>query len=216
MGARTLNGIASQGGWDSAWNANLTADTAALVAAVKCIDTFQSWTDAPDANEALPMNCITWFEAFAFCAWDGGFLPTEAQWNYAAAGGSEQRAYPWSNPASSLILDCSYANFYNGDHCVNSPVGAVWRVGADSPNGDGKYGHADLAGNVWEWTLDYESAYQNPCTDCANLTFASNRSIRGGGFVWGAPYMRGAVRAMDTPDLRNNGTYGVRCARPSR
>src|SRR5262249_15051306 len=114
--ARTLNGMAGQGSWDSTWNASLTADTTALVAAVKCDATYQSWTDTPGANEALPMNCITWFEAFAFCAWDGGFLPTEAEWNYAAAGGNEQRAYPWSSPASSVTIDCSYTNYENSTH----------------------------------------------------------------------------------------------------
>ena len=66
-GQRTLNGLANQGGWDPTWNASLDADTTALVAAVKCDASYQSWTDAPGANESLPMNCITWFEAMAFC-----------------------------------------------------------------------------------------------------------------------------------------------------
>ena len=108
----------------------------------------------------------------AFCAWDGGFLPTEAEWNYAAAGGSEQRVYPWSNPASSLAIDCSYANYVDATGaCVNPPNGAVNRVGSESPAGDSKWGQADLAGNVYEWTLDYfASLYGNPCNDCADLT----------------------------------------------
>ena len=91
---------------------------------------------APGANESLPINCITWYEAFAFCAWDGGFLPTEAEWNYAAAGGSEQRAYPWSNPPTSTTIDCSHANY---DDCaaLREPAGdgAVNRVGSESPAG---------------------------------------------------------------------------------
>ncbi len=211
-GARLLNGMANQGGWDASWNGSLTANTAALVAAVKCA-TYRTWTDAPSANEASPMDCITWYEAFAFCAWDGGFLPTEAEWNYASAGGSEQRAYPWSNPASSVTIDCSYANYYYGAYCVNPPNGAANRVGSESPKSDGRYGQADLAGNVLEWTLDWDQgSYGNPCTDCASLTPAAYRVNRGGGFDAGASMLRGASRGDATAVVRG-ADLGVRCAR---
>ena len=205
-GARTLNALASQGGWDVSWNASLRADTAALVAALNC-GTPHSWTDTPGGNETLPMNCITWFEAFAFCAWDGGFLPTVAEWNYAVAGGTEQRAYPWSTPASSLVIDCTYVNFAL---CVNSPT----RVGSYSPKGDSKWRQADLGGNLWEWTLDYSEAfYGNPCTDCANLTpNPLGRELRGGVFFDDMGTIRGASRAVSIPDGVDVGT-GVRCAR---
>jgi len=202
-------------GWDASWNASLTTNQAALVAAVKC-DEHQTWTDAPDGNESLAMTCVTWFEAMAFCAWDGGFLPTEAEWNYAAAGGSEQRAYPWSTPPGFLGIDCSYANYHNGtSYCVNPPTGAFNRVGSESPKGDGTWGQSDLAGNVWEWTLDwYAFPYpQNPCADCANLTPAMYRVLRGGDFSFGsgATYLRAASRATSSPSAR--GHPGVRCAR---
>src|SRR5262249_51625026 len=150
------------------------------VAAVKCDATNQSWTDAPGANEALPINCITWFEAFAFCAWDGGYLATEAEWNYAAAAGSEQRAYPWSRPPSDLTINCSYANYNNGTTaCVNPPAGGANRVGSE-PYGDGKWGQADLGGNVYEWILDgYADPFSiDPCDDCAELTATSDRGFR--------------------------------------
>jgi formylglycine-generating enzyme required for sulfatase activity len=158
-----LNGTANHG-WESTWNTKLPTDTTGLIAAVKCDQNYATWTDSAGSNEALPMNCISWFEAFAFCAWDGGFLPTEAESNYAAAGGSDQRAYPWSTPASSLTIDCSYTNYYNGStECVGTANGAVNRVGSESPKGDGRWGQADLAGNVDEWTLDwYTSPYQKP------------------------------------------------------
>ncbi len=90
------NPYIANSGWDPAWNASLAVDTNGLKAALKCSVTYQTWTDNPAGAEARPINCVDWFEAFAFCAWDGGFLPTEAEWNYAAAGGAEQRPYPWS------------------------------------------------------------------------------------------------------------------------
>ena len=216
-GARTLNGVADQGGWDATWNANLAADTAALVAALNCDSTWQSWTNAPGANEGLPLNCMTWYEAFAFCVWDGGFLPTEAEWNYAAVGGSEQRAYPWSNPASDVgSIDCSYADYYynNATYCVNPPTGGVNRVGSESPKGDGKWGHADLGGNVWEWTLDWYAPYANPCNDCAQLTSSAGRVARSGVFFQDSWSIRGAYRNYFSPDLVPGLDFvGVRCAR---
>ena len=153
---------------------------------------------------------MTWFEAFAFCVWDGGFLPTEAEWNNAAAGGNEQRAYPWSSPPSSLTIDCAHAN-YNA--CLNNPTGAVNRVGSESPLGDGKWGQADLAGNVYEFLLDwYLASYPLPCDNCSELATASARVIRGGDFFGTATATRGADRSNQGPASRS-GSVGVRCAR---
>jgi formylglycine-generating enzyme required for sulfatase activity len=213
-GTRTLNGMANQGGWDSSYNASLTTNTAAFVVALNGSPTYQSWTDAPGANEALPINGITWFEAFAFCVWDGGFLPTEAEWNYAAAGGSEQRAYPWSNPPGDVTIDCSYANYSpSPTRCVKPPTGALNRVGSESPKGDGKWGQADLGGNVNEWTLDwYQSPYSSPCSDCAELTPTSLRVWRGGAFDIDASGLREAFRNRGT-DIDRVAGLGVRCAR---
>jgi formylglycine-generating enzyme required for sulfatase activity len=207
-GARMLNGSSNQAGWDQQWNGNLAANTPTLVALLNCDAMYQSWTDMPGANEALPINCVNWFEAFAFCTWDGGFLPTEAEWNYAAAGGSEQRAYPWSNPPGALVIDCSYATY---DFCL-STAGTQKPVGVTSPYGDGKWLQADLAGNMHEWTLDAMTTYGNPCVDCANLAFASIRALRGGSFESLESDVRTGARASATPDYRNYNT-GVRCAR---
>lgn len=213
-GARTFSGVAGQGGWEASWNTLLAVDKTRLLLEVKCDPTSQTWTEAPGANENKPMNCITWYEAMAFCIWDGGYLPTEAEWNFAASGGNAHRAYPWSSPPASTAITCSHANYQQagGNPCVTGP--ATYPVGTKSPMGDGKYEQSDLAGNVREWTLDWSAPqYGIPCSDCAYLTVTTDRRHRGGDFVGVAETLRGASRKENPPGTRNKG-LGLRCARP--
>jgi formylglycine-generating enzyme required for sulfatase activity len=219
-GAGAHPGITGSG-WDSTWNANLPKDTASLKATIVCPTVAyqnETWTDTPASNEDEPMNCIDWYTAFAFCAWDGGRLPTEAEWNYAAAGGSEQRYYPWSSPPTSTAIDISYAA-YCDDASVKAGACLPRNVGSRSPKGDGKWGHADLGGNLWEWALDwYVAVYPTPCRDCANLIVSGSfglyfpRVLRGGGFHDGATGLRSAERIYDLP---GPDVTGARCARTS-
>lgn len=205
-------------GWDPSWNAELPVDTPALMTSLRC-GTVQTWTDAVGANEDRPLGCISWYLAMAFCAWDGGFLPTEAEWNYAASGGSEQRAYPWSSPATPLLLDSSHASYFVdatkqcfGDGINGCAVTDLVVVGS-KPAGDGRWGHADLAGNVFEWVLDsYAANYVNPCNDCADLTPGQFRVGRGGGFRVDATFLRTARRNGANPIDRLD-DVGTRCAR---
>jgi formylglycine-generating enzyme required for sulfatase activity len=192
-------------GWDSSWNINLTMDASSLIAAVKC-DPARAWTDVPGTNEGLPMNCVTWYEAAAFCSWDGGYLPTEAEWNFAAAGGDEQRAYPWSTPPASTAIDCAHANYAG---CV-SGVGYV----GDRANGDGKWGQSDLAGNALEWILDWAAdPYPTAnCDDCANLLPATGRILRGGSVLYDVTFQRASLRKALVPTSRF-ADVGFRCAR---
>ncbi len=193
-------------GWQGAWNTSLAADRQELESSLACSASLQTWTAAPGANEDTPINCVTWYEAMAFCAWDGGSLPTEAQWNYAASGGGEQRVYPWSSPPDDSAIDCTRANYYD---CGNAP-GAALR----SPAGDSAWGHADLAGNISEWALDYyHDAYVVPCDDCANLTPSATRVYRGGNFSNIPDLLRSSSRSARSPDYRSAG-IGIRCAYP--
>lgn len=209
-------------GWDPAWNSNLPADTASLMTVLKGDSSnYATWTDS---NPHRPINWVSWYEAMAFCAWDGGFLPTEAEWNYAAAGGSQQRAYPWSTPATSLTIDSSYASYNNditcvGDDMTGCAITDILPVGT-KPKGDGRWGHSDLAGNVGEWVLDYDNDYPNPCTDCAGLTpipttppFSPRRMWRGGAFLRDTDFLRtGSRQGGDMPNSPFGYTVGIRCA----
>lgn len=199
------NPYVAGGGWDASWTAQLVADTNTLISNLTC-SVPPTW----GGDDALPIVCLTWFEAAAFCAWDGGFLPSEAEWNYAAAGGDEQRAYPWSAPPSALAIDCAHANFDPGTPCVSPPNGAASRVGAD-PDGAGKWGNADLAGNTWEWILDVTGALPDPCNDCAALATTGDRVIRGGDYHDISMSLRTGFRFSEPTQFR--GSVGVRCAR---
>ena len=229
-GGRTLNGVANQGGWEMTFTAGLPSDTAALVDTLKCNAVFQTWTDTPSGNESRPINCITWYLALAFCAWDGGFLPTEAEWYYAAAGGSLARAFPWSSPPSSLTLDDStYASYWvddtkqcMGDMMIGCELTDLVPVGSKSA-GDGYWGQSDLDGNVSEWALDKANfgaapPYPMPCHDCANLTNgAGGRVVGGTSFNFPTTDAQRYLRPMATRsggfESGHGATLGARCAR---
>jgi formylglycine-generating enzyme required for sulfatase activity len=202
-------------GWNMADDANLPRLEAAWDTALQCDSTYQTWTPARGANENLPITCETWSQAYAFCIYDGGFLPSEAEWNFAAAGGGGsggQRAYPWSVPSTDVGIDCAHANYDPSPPCVAAGASAV---GSDSPAGDGAFGQADLAGNLWEWNLDWGTAYVTPCVDCAYVKttpFPPLRVLRGGARDAVASEALVSSRFGFTPE-QTSATFGVRCAR---
>jgi formylglycine-generating enzyme required for sulfatase activity len=197
--------LAADDGQIAPTDTNLTTD---------CSDpTSATWTAAAGSHETLPMNCVTWWEAYAFCIWDGGFLPSEAEWAFAAAGGSEQRAYPWgsTDPGTAsqyAIYDSSYDP---GDAGGCTGVGCIAPVGS-APLGAGAWGQLDLAGNVFERLLDSQGTYVTPCVDCVQLGSSTFRMVRGGSFDNPASVLLSSVRNYLVPGYRSHRT-GFRCAR---
>lgn len=208
-------------GWSPAWDALLPADRSSLIDQVTTTcdvnyggQGYPTYTDDP-AGAELPMNCLSWFVAFAFCAWDGGRLPTEAEWGHAAAGGDEQRVYPWGDQAPDAghaVYDCMGDGSASAD-CAPSDIVPV---GSRSPVGDGRWGQADLSGSVFDWVLDVDAPYgDDPCVDCMAIDGTSSRIVRGG--AWFELNDGGRLLMVDgrnahgfadvLPDL------GVRCAR---
>jgi formylglycine-generating enzyme required for sulfatase activity len=208
------NGLAASGGgfepgWDTTWNATLPSTKATWDAVLGSQPGSATWTVGAATNEKRPINRLNWFDAAAFCIWDGGFLASEAEWNYAAAGGNEQRVYPWSSPPNSTTVNDTYA-VYCGGSCESTQD-----VGSKSPTGNGKYGQADLAGNVWEWAADWErSPYsETSCTNCAYCTASTYRVRRGGGCGYeGLEHLLAGSRLHELPSGRDY-TIGARCAR---
>jgi len=175
---------------------------------------YDEWTDASGSHELLPMNCVNWYEAYAFCIWDGGFLPSEAEWEYAAAGGNAQREYPWGSAPPGTgngyaIYNCQYPD--GAQSC--SDTSNIAAVGV-AIQGQSIWGQLDLVGDMNQWNLDWwATSFGNPCTDCANVASGSARVQRGGYFGSNsASYMVSSHRDFDVPTDRYFGA-GFRCAR---
>ena len=166
-------------------------------------------TGAVPARADHPINCVAWSDAKAFCAWVGGRLPTEAQWEYAARGPSA-RTYPWGDapPRAQLCWDGPGSELGLGKRRGTCPVGRY-------PDGRGPFGALDMAGNVWEWTADaYSEDYGAEALSAAATAIAGARALRvvrgGTWFGYDADDVRAALRFRVRPEARNYG-IGFRC-----
>jgi sulfatase modifying factor 1 len=151
-------------------------------------------------RQSHPVVHVSWNDAQAYADWASCTLPTEAQWEYAARGGLEQKLYPWGDDLTP-----------NGEHRCN-----IWQgrfpledTGKDGyrgtcpvdsfpPNGYGLY---SMAGNVWEW--------------CADSFDGQNRVMKGGSFLCHASYCnryRVAARTGNSPDSSAS-NVGFRCVK---
>jgi formylglycine-generating enzyme required for sulfatase activity len=150
---------------------------------------------------------VSFYEAQAFCIWDGGRLPTELEWEYAAAGGGENRTFPWGEDEPSIHLatyDCHWSLDFR---CVVPSVGSLENV-------VGRFGQWDLAGSVAEWTFDtYSGPGPQPCNDCAAVVPEDTnvRHVRGGSWVSEADMLKAAEREF-MPAGYHLAMNGFRCA----
>jgi formylglycine-generating enzyme required for sulfatase activity len=201
-------GTAHESGWIAAYAGQLSPTDEDLA----CDPAFATWTAQPGAHESLPINCVNWYEAYAFCIWDGGFLPSEAEWEYTAVGGSEQRTYPWGSTPPGTESQYAICGCYYGGSGSCSGVTSIAPVGTPDA-GTGLWGQRDLAGELSEWNLDgYFASYVEPCDDCAYLGATTERVIRGGGFDSSGALLVSATRDASDPAARVK-DVGVRCAR---
>ena len=148
----------------------------------------------------LPMNFVTRTDATIYCAWAGGRLCTEAEWERAARG-DDSRLYPWGDTEPT----CAHANY--------SACGGELLPVAALPDGASPYGVLGLAGNVFEWVSDYydPNYYDLGVTD--NPKGPVNGiyvTARGGGFASSALNVRTYPRKNYILDY-NCHWLGFRC-----
>jgi formylglycine-generating enzyme required for sulfatase activity len=174
-----------------------------------------------------PVTQVSWFDAQAYCQWAHKQLPTEAQWEYAARGGLQDKVYSWGDEAPSVTH--RHANLWQGrfPYAPEAKDGFLLTAPVQSfaPNG---YGLFDMTGNVWEWCADWyrpdtyateakQGEVINPRGPGNSYDpdepYAAKRVIRGGSFLCNEEYCasyRPAARMKTDPYTGQNHT-GFRC-----
>jgi formylglycine-generating enzyme required for sulfatase activity len=198
-------------GWHAAWAQHMPATRAALEAKLGCTPIGSPAGSWITGSDTYPINCIDWYVAFAFCVWEGGRLPTEAEWEYAAAGGDEDRMFPYGPYGKTVAWEEDEFSCASEDQQTD-----CFGLG-EAVRGYGRWGHMDLAGSIGEWVLDEYAPYSGAeCVDCAPFTTDHVvRVNRGGSWHSLAEYTRAAWRDDVDPDFPTSGSTGngIRCAR---
>ncbi|MBI2907477.1 MAG: formylglycine-generating enzyme family protein [Chloroflexi bacterium] len=155
---------------------------------------------------------VTWFDALAYCRWLKGVtgknvtLPSEAEWEKAARGNTDQRAYPWGDTFDAKKCNCTELGLGK-----TTPVGMF-------PEGASPHGCLDMSGNVWEWTRSLYGEYPYPKEGAERqrredieAPRTETRVLRGGSFLDYENLVRCAYRYRNHPDHRNV-SFGFRVA----
>ena len=154
-------------------------------------------------GENRPVDQANWFEAKGYCAKLGKRLPTEAEWEKVARGGTTS-LYFWGED-----MNPDYAWFDDNSEDQTHPVGTR------QPNAYGVY---DTSGNVWEWVADwYEKKYyeRSPEKNPKGPRSGEDKGLRGGSWYSGARHLTTSTRYWSEPHVRNS-NFGFRCAQDAQ
>jgi formylglycine-generating enzyme required for sulfatase activity len=173
-----------------------------------------------------PINCVDWNQARAYCEWSGARLPTEAEWEFAARGGTDARRFPWGNAPPMPLLanvcrgECTTAAQQGGRRITTTFTGqdsaaATQTVGRFLA-GSTRAGLVDMAGNVAEWTGDLYGQYaEGAATDPTGTVLGTGRVVRGGGWSATRPEEIAVTTRVNMPSSTRAADIGFRCARPA-
>jgi sulfatase modifying factor 1 len=148
-------------------------------------------SDVEDRGEH-PVVHVSWFDAMAYCRWTGTRLPSEAEWEVAARGGLEGRAFPWGDdlePGGAHLMNVFQGKFPDRDTGADGYV-ATAPVDVFPPNG---YGLSNMTGNVWEWCadwLDLRYYATSPRANPPGPAAGDRRVQRGGSYLCHLSYCR--------------------------
>ena len=147
-----------------------------------------------------PVENVSWEGANEYCKKVGKRLPTEAEWEYAAKGGTQTKYY-WGNE-----FDSNYAWYDKNSTHKTHPIAQKMA---------NPFGLADMSGNVWEWCADwYDATYyrKNIADNPHGPDTGESRVLRGGSWGYGSYSLRCACRNWGNPSARTS-YAGFRCAR---
>lgn len=162
----------------------------------------EDWEEQLDRRNS-PVTGVSWYEAAAYCAWVGGRLLTEEEWEFAARG-RVGRKYPWGPDEPNPEV----ANYVS----EGQRPGRVTPVGL-YPGGATPEGVYDMAGNVWEWVATPYAPYGGvKGVERSSGDRSAVRVVRGGSFSYAAGFLRAAYRVGVVPQYRLV-NLGFRCAR---
>jgi sulfatase modifying factor 1 len=163
-----------------------------------------------------PVVHVSWNDAVAYCKWSGQRLLTEAEWEYAARGGLEQKLYPWGDklrPGGTHRCNIWQGEFPRQDTGDDGYRGTC-PVEAFPPN---DFGLFSMTGNTWEWCSDwFDSEFHKtgPTKNPIGPPGGSERIMKGGSYLCHKSYCnryRVAARTSNTPDSSTS-NIGFRCA----